>query len=116
MNQQAARQVQESVTDLSVPDVIAAAIRFFARRGGVYAAFVEHRGPSHVVLRGQGGEELVIAARLVPEGTAVTGSTYLFDQQVAQFLASLPLAAPVVAAPPDDAVAAVSAPVAGASA
>jgi hypothetical protein len=38
----------------------------------------------------------VIAARLTDAGTAVTGSTYMFDQQVARFLDSLPPAAPVL--------------------
>jgi hypothetical protein len=48
-----------------------------------------------VTLRGQGGEEVVIAAIPGVGTTKVTGSTYLFDQQVARFfatLASVPLA------------------------
>ncbi len=94
MHQQSTRQLQERVTALTVPDVLAGALRFFSRRGGVYAAFVEKQSPTHVVLRGQGGEEIVIAARAVPEGASVSGSSYLYDQQVAQFLASLPPAAP----------------------
>ena len=53
------------------------------------------KDPNRGVLRGQGGEELVIAARLTDAGTAVTGSTYMFDQQVARFLDSLPPAPPV---------------------
>ena len=93
MHQQSNRQLQERVTALTVPDVLATAVRFFVRRGGVYCAFVEKQSPTHLVLRGQGGEEIVIAARAVAEGTSVSGSSYLFDQQVAQFLASLPPAA-----------------------
>ena len=71
------------------------ASRFFTRRSGVYATFIEKQGPSHLVLRGQGGEELVIAARGTDAGTAVTGSTYMFDQQLARFLDALPPASPM---------------------
>lgn len=99
MHQQSSRQLQEQLTSLSVADVLAAAVRFFAQRGGIYTAFVEKQGPSHVVLRGQGGEEIAIAARVTDAGTAVSGSSYLFDQQIARFLDSLPPAPPVVSAP-----------------
>lgn len=93
LHQQSNRQLQDTLTSLSVAEVISAATHFFVRRGGVYTAFVEKQGPSHVVLRGQGGEELVIGARETPAGTAVSGSTYLFDQQIARFFESLPPAA-----------------------
>jgi hypothetical protein len=93
-HQQSSRQLQETLTSSSVAEVLAAATHFFARRSGVYTAFVEKQGPTHVVLRGQGGEELVIGARLTPAGTAVSGSSYLFDQQIARFLESLPAAPP----------------------
>jgi hypothetical protein len=43
----------------------------------------------------------VIGVRAVPGGTGVTGSSYLFDQQIARFIASLPPALPVA----DDVVA-----------
>ncbi len=42
---------------------------------------------------GWGGEELLIGVRPVDGGTAVTGSTYLFDMQVSRFFAMLPPAA-----------------------
>lgn len=98
MHQQTNRQLQERITALDIAGVLRAAIQFFAKRGGVYAAFVETQGPSHVVLRGQGGEEVVIAARVAPGGSAVSGSSYLFDQQIAQFLDSLP---PALSVSPD---------------
>ena len=98
MHQQSNRQLQERLTSLPIAEVIAMATRYFTRRSGVYATFIEKQGPSHVVLRGQGGEELVIAARLTDAGTAVTGGTYMFDQQVARFLDSLPPAAPALVA------------------
>ena len=92
MNNQEDRTLQETLTSLSVSDVITAAKTFFARRNSLYAAFAEKEGPSFVSLRGQGGEEVLIGA--VPaangDGTRVTGSTYMFDQQVARFFATLP--------------------------
>lgn len=99
MHQQSSRQLQSVVTSLAISDVLDAAVRFFSRAGGVYSAFLEKRGPSHVVLRGQGGEEIAIGACSVPGGTSVSGSSYLFDQQVARFLGSLPPAEDPAEAP-----------------
>ena len=92
MNIQADRTLQEAQTTLAPADVIAAAKIFFARRNSLYAAFVEREGPTFVSLRGQGGEEILIGAAPANDGngTVVTGSTYLFDQQVARFFATLP--------------------------
>ena len=92
MNNQDDRTLQEAQTTLSVPDVIAAAKTFFARRNSIYAAFAEKEGPTFVSLRGQGGEEILIAAAPGADGagTRVTGSSYLFDQQIARFFATLP--------------------------
>ena len=95
MHQQSKRQQQDRVTSLSVAQVLDAATNFFARGGGVYSAFLEKRGPGHVVLRGQGGEEIAIGAYAVPGGSSVSGSSYLYDQQIARFLASLPPATPL---------------------
>ena len=83
------RTIQETTTALSPADALAAAKRFFSRQNGIYAAFPEQESAKHVTLRGQGGEEVVIAAFAAAGGTRVTGSTYLFDQQVARFLATL---------------------------
>jgi hypothetical protein len=101
MHQQSNRQLQERLTSLPIAEVITLAARFFTRRSGVYATFIEKQGPSHLVLRGQGGEELVIAARVTDAGTSVSGSTYMFDQQVARFLDSLPPAPAVAVVAPD---------------
>lgn len=95
MHQQSSRQLQSRLTSLPIDDVLTAAIRFFSRGSGVYSAFLEKRGPAHVVMRGQGGEEIVIGAYMTPAGCSVSGSSYLFDQQVAAFLDSLPAAEPV---------------------
>jgi hypothetical protein len=83
------RALQETTTTMSPAEVLAAAKDFFARQVGVYAAFPEQRSTSHISMRGQGGEEIVIAAVPGAEGTRVTGSTYLFDQQLARFFATL---------------------------
>lgn len=99
-HQQSSRLLQERLTSLPVADVLADAVRFFAQRGGIYTAFPEKQGPTYVVLRGQGGEEIAIAARETPAGTSVSGSSYMFDQQVARFLSSLPPAPPVVESAP----------------
>ena len=98
MNSQRARTLQEAATTLSPADVIAAAKVFFARRSGIYSAFLEKEGPGYVTFRGQGGEEIVVAAVDTDGLTRVTASTYLFDQQVARFLASLPERASLVGA------------------
>ena len=77
------------MTTLAPAQVLEEARQFFARQNGVYAAFPEQESDRHITLRGQGGEEIVIAVS-GGEATRVTGSTYLFDQQVARFLQSLP--------------------------
>ncbi len=102
MNRQYGRTLQDTVTTLPAAEVLAAAKNFFSGRGGIYVAFPEKEGPTYVNLRGQGGEEIVIGVAPDPRGTRVTGSTYLFDMQVARFLGSLPAApdaAPEPAAP-----------------
>jgi len=92
-NSQRARTLQETETTLSGAEVISAAKDFFTRRNGIYAAFLDKEGPSYVTFRGQGGEEIVIGAAASGSGTRVSGSTYLFDQQIARFFAGLPMAA-----------------------
>jgi hypothetical protein len=98
MNYQRGRTLQEAVTTAAPAEVIEAAKEFFAARNGVYAAFLEKEGPGYATFRGQGGEEIVIGTAPAERGTRVSGSTYLFDQQVARFLALLPVGAGVVGA------------------
>ena len=105
-----ARTIQEIRTTLGPEEVIRAATAFFARQSSLYAAFVEETGPGFVTLRGQGGEEIAIAASAAEGATRVTGSTYLFDMQIARFFATLP---PAPATAPS---AAATAPVAGGAA
>ena len=92
-HQQSSRTLQETVTTLAPADVLQAAKTFFARRNPIYAAFLEKEGPTHAAFRGQGGEEIVVGTMPVSGGTRVTASTYMFDQQVARFFATLPPAA-----------------------
>jgi hypothetical protein len=89
-SQQTSRTLQETRTSLAPADVLSTAKRFFARRNNVYAAFLEREGPTFIVLRGQGGEELLIGVQATDGGTRVTGSSYLFDQQIARFFSTLP--------------------------
>ncbi len=89
------RTLQEAQTSLTVSDVLTAAVEFFSRRVSIYTAYVEQQGPTFVTLRGQGGEEVVIAASPLPNGSRVTGATYMFDAQVSRFLATLPPASEV---------------------
>ena len=82
--------MQEYRSTLPPAEVLAHAKRFFSSRPNIYAAFLEHEGPTYVSFRGQGGEEIIIAA-IPHEGTTlVTGSTYLFDMQIARFFTTLP--------------------------
>lgn len=85
--------LQEHRTSLPPADVLARARTFFTQRNPLYATFLEQEGPTHATFRGQGGEEIVIATSSRDGATLVTGSTYLFDMQVARFFATLPPAA-----------------------
>jgi len=87
---QTGRTLQETRTTVPPGDVLERAKRFFADRHSIYAAFVEREGPQYVTLRGQGGEELIVHAASIAGGTAVTGSSYMFDAQIARFFATLP--------------------------
>jgi hypothetical protein len=87
---QSNRTLQQQRTLLPPDEVLAAAREFFARKQGIYSAFLEKQGPNWMSLRGQGGEEIVIAATQDPGSTSVTASSYMFDAQVAQFLSMLP--------------------------
>ena len=82
--------LQEYQTSLAPADVLARAKEFFTRRSTLYAAFLDKEGPTFCSFRGQGGEEIVIGVAPVEGGTRGTGSTYLFDMQVARFFSTLP--------------------------
>ena len=86
----------EARTNLTPAEVLARTKRFFAERVPNQAAFPEKEGPTFLVLRGQGGEEISLAAfpDASGDGTRVRASTLFFDQAVARFLATLPASAP----------------------
>jgi hypothetical protein len=86
------RTLQQTRTSLAPAEVLAAAKQFFLRRNTIYASFLEQEGPTYVTFRGQGGEEVVIgvAGALDGAGATVTGSTYMFDGQIARFFSTLP--------------------------
>ena|ERR1043166_86340 len=84
--------LQEHRTTLPPAEVLRLAGDFFSRRSSLYAAFPDRVGPGFRTFRGQGGEEIVIAAAEDNGATRVTGSSYLFDMQVARFFAGLPAA------------------------
>ena len=87
---QPSRTLQETTTTLNPAETLLAAKKFFSRQNGVYSAFPEQESATHLTLRGQGGEEIVIGAFAAGGLTKVSGSTYLFDQQVARFFSTLP--------------------------
>jgi hypothetical protein len=86
---QSQRTLQEYRTTLSPAEVLASAKSFFTRHSSLYAAFLDREGPTFVSFRGQGTEELIIGALPHEGATRVTGSTYLFDMQVARFFTTL---------------------------
>jgi len=87
---QSQRTLQEFRTTATPEEVLAEAKDFFTRRNAIYATFIDRDGPTFVSFRGQGGEELIIAAVVQDGATRVTGSTYLFDMQIARFFTTLP--------------------------
>jgi len=82
----------ETHTSLSGADVLARAKRFFQERVPNNAAFPEREGPGFLTLRGQGGEEIVLAVVATDGGTRVRASTLFFDQAVGRFFTTLPAA------------------------
>ena len=83
--------LQEATTPLSGAEVLTLAKRFFANRPSLYSTFLDKESSSFCSFRGQGGEEIIIGvADAAGGGTRVTGSSYLFDMQVARFLTTLP--------------------------
>jgi hypothetical protein len=97
MHHQTTRTLQDVRTTLAPDAVIAAATEFFARRNAIYTAFLEKSGPGWATYRGQGGEEIAMAAQVTADGaTRVSGSSYMFDAQVARFLSTLPPAPPEI--------------------
>jgi hypothetical protein len=85
------RTLIETTTELGADEVLARAKTFFSSRPSLYSTFLDKEGPGFASFRGQGGEEIVIGVSAAPSGagTRVTGSSYLFDMQVARFFTTL---------------------------
>jgi hypothetical protein len=84
--------VHHAQTRLAPDEVFDRAIAFFSSRVPLEAAFPEQRSPGHLVLRGQGGEEIAIAARVDDGVTRVRAATLMFDGTIRRFLVTLPAA------------------------
>ena len=82
----------ECVTSLPPAEIIARAKTFFAERVPNNAAYLEKEGANFLTLRGQGGEEIALAILPADQASRVRASTLFFDQAVARFLSTLPLA------------------------
>ena len=89
--------IHTTTVTLAPADVLARAQQFFAERVPNAAAFVEKTGPTFLILRGQGGEEVVFSAWSDAENgvTRVRASTLFFDQALDRFFSTLPLASQV---------------------
>ena len=85
----------QTTVALAPAEILQRAKAFFAERLPNNAAFPEKEGPSYVVLRGQGGEEIVFNATPIDGGSRVRASTLFFDQAIDRFLSTLPLASAV---------------------
>lgn len=81
--------VHEATTPLAASTVLAHAKAFFAERVPHNAAYPEKEGPHFLVLRGQGGEEIALAAWQGEQGTRIRASSQFFDQAIMRFLSSL---------------------------
>lgn len=92
-NQQRSRTLQQLRTTLAPAEVLAAAKAFFTQSSAIYPAFPEQVGSTFITLRGLGGEEIAIGVASADGATTVSASSYMFDQQVARFLSTLPLVA-----------------------
>ena len=87
---QSRRTLQEFRTTLAPAEVLARAKRFFTTHNSIYATFLEQESASHVTFRGQGTEEIVVAAIARDGATLVTASAYMFDMQISRFFTTLP--------------------------
>jgi hypothetical protein len=88
--------IHEYQTNLPGSDVLRRAKTFFAESIPLSAAYPEKEGPTFLVLRGQGGEEIAMSVAESPEGTRIRASTLLFDQAINRFFSTLPMAREVV--------------------
>lgn len=84
--------VHEITTTLPAQEVIERAKVFFTERVPHVGAFLEKEGPTFATFRGQGGEEIAVAAIEGEAGTRVRASSLLFTQSISRFYSTLPVA------------------------
>lgn len=89
--------MHEMRTSMAPEEVIRRAKSFFSERVPHFGAFPEKEGPRFVTFRGQGGEEVALAAAEDHGVTRVRASTLLFDQTVDRFFSTLPGAEEAIA-------------------
>ncbi|MGH7562125.1 MAG: hypothetical protein ACRENB_14025 [Gemmatimonadales bacterium] len=82
--------VHEAITSLEPGAVLSRAKAFFAERVPHHAAYPEREGPTFLTLRGQGGEEIALAAYPSGGATRVRAATLFYDQAIDRFLSTLP--------------------------
>jgi hypothetical protein len=87
---QSRRTLQEFRTTIAPAEVLTRAKTFFTRHNSLYATFLDTEGANHVTFRGQGTEEIVVAAIVRDGATLVTASAYMFDMQISRFFTTLP--------------------------
>ena len=87
---QSRRTLQEFRTTIAPAEVLTRAKTFFTRHNSLYATFIDTEGANHVTFRGQGTEEIVVAAIVRDGATLVTASAYMFDMQISRFFTTLP--------------------------
>ena len=90
-----ALMTHQTTVALAPAEILQRAKDYFAERLPNNAAFIEKEGPQFVVLRGQGGEEVVFNATPAEGGSHVRASTLFFDQAIDRFLSTLPLSSVV---------------------
>lgn len=80
----------ETTTSLTPAEVLERAKAFFGERVPHVGAFPEKQGDRFVTFRGQGGEELTVAAFPAERGTRIRASTLFYDQVIGRFFSTLP--------------------------
>jgi hypothetical protein len=83
--------VHTTTAALLPQEVLTRAKAFFAERVPNSSAYPEKEGPTFLVLRGQGGEEVTLSAVAADGGARIRASTLFFDQALDRFLSTLPL-------------------------
>ena len=80
----------ETRTSIGADEVLRLAKLFFAERIPHHGAFLENEGPGFLSLRGQGGEEISLAASDGEDGAHVRASSMFYGQAIARFFSTLP--------------------------